>query len=309
MGRAVAILNPKAAGGKPARRWPRFEGPLRQALGAVETRYTEHPGHATDLAREALEQGAELVIGVGGDGTANEVVNGLFDGGSPLNRHARFGFVPIGTGGDLQRTLKLPTEPEEVAQALASGRTRSLDVIRMRLTGADGGAVERICVNLTSFGMGGDVSIYAKTCFLTNVSGKGAFLWATVATALRYGGKRVRLYFDDDAAPREVRVTNVALGNGKYHGGGMLPCPLAEMDDGLIDVTTIEYMPLLTLIRDLNMLYSGAVYEHAKTTRDQAKRLRAESDEEVRIEVDGEALGKLPLEAEILPGALRLAVA
>ena len=117
----------------------------------------------------------------------------------------------------------------------------------------------------------------------------------------------MRLRFDDDPTPHESLITNVALGNGKYHGGAMLPCPLAEMSDGLIDVTTIEYLNLYELVRDIRMLYSGAAYEHPKTSRCQARRVRAESDEEVRIEVDGEALGALPLEAEIVPAALRLA--
>lgn len=308
MGPAVAILNPKAGGGQTLRAWPRFEGPLREALGGLETRYTERPNHATELTRQALREGAELVAAVGGDGTANEVVNGFFDDRVPLRSESRFGFIPLGTGGDLQRTLQLPTEPAAAARGLAGGRTKNLDVIHLRLTGADGAIVERVCVNLASFGLGGDVSIYAKNCFLTAVSGKAAFLWATLVTALRYGGKRVRLSWDVGSAAREVKITNVALGNGKYHGGGMLPCPLAEMNDGLIDVTTIEYLKLFELVRDLRMLYSGAVYEHPKTARNQVKRLRAESNEEVRIEVDGEALGMLPLEAEILPGALRLAV-
>ncbi len=308
MGRAVAIVNPKAAGGRTLRAWPRFESAIRTSLDGLETLQTGRPEHAVELTRQALRQGAELVVAVGGDGTANEVVNGFFDAGAPINSQARFGFVPVGTGGDLQRTLRLPHDPDGAARALAAGRSQLLDVIRMRLRAADGSPLERICVNLTSFGMGGEVSVYAKSCFLTRVNGKAAFLWATLATALRYRGKRVRLFLDDAQAPRELNITNVALGNGKFHGGGMLPCPLAEMDDGLIDVTTIERLNMFELIRDLRMLYSGAVYDHPKTARRQVRRMRAESDEDVRIEVDGEALGMLPLEAEIQPRALRLAV-
>lgn len=308
MGKTVAIVNPRAGGGRGARRWPAFEAAIRARLGAVETLWTERPNHATELARQAVAGGAELVIAVGGDGSVNEVVNGLFQDGRPLREDVRLGYVPFGTGGDLQRSLRLPTEPGLVAEALAAGHVWRMDLAMARLTGHDGRPVERYFVNLLSFGMGGDVSIHAKQNFLTRWGGQAAFLYATFAVFLGYRGKRVRLRLDDEAQARECFITNIAVGNGRYHGGGMYPCPGADLDDGLLEVTVIGYLSMWELIRDIRMLYSGKVYEHPKVERFAARRLGAESDEVTRMEVDGEALGRLPLDVSVLPGALRLAV-
>jgi YegS/Rv2252/BmrU family lipid kinase len=305
---AVAILNPRAAGGRTARRWPEFAAAIQGRLGALTTLETERPGHATELARRALEDGADTLIAVGGDGTINEVVNGFFADDKPVREEARLGYVPMGTGGDFQRTVQLPTEPAAVAETLAAGRVWPIDVGKIRLVGHDSAPVERYFVNLASFGMGGDVSIKAKNCWATRYDGKLAFLWATFAVFFQYGGKTVRLRLDDSPEQRTFTVTNVAIGNGRYHGGGMHPCPLAKLDDGLLEVTTIDRLNWFELIRDIRVLYSDNLYVHPKTRHFRAKRIVAESDEITRVEVDGEALGRLPLEATVLPQALPLVV-
>ena len=305
---AVAILNPRAAGGKTARRWPEFAAAMEGRLGALRTLETERPGHATDLARQALQDGAEIVIAVGGDGTINEVVNGFFVEDMPVSEGARLGYVPMGTGGDFQRTVQLPTDPAAVADYLANGRIWPIDIGKIRLVAHDGTPVQRYFINLASFGMGGDVSIKAKNSWAASAGGRAAFLWATFAVFFQYGGKNVRLRFDDSPETHTFRVTNVAVGNGRHHGGGMHPCPLAELDDGLLEITTIDRLNWFELIRDIRVLYSENLYVHPKTRHFRAKRVVAESDEITRIEVDGEALGRLPLEATVLPRALKLIV-
>ena len=304
---AVAILNPRAAGGKTARWWPRYASVIAGRLGGLETLRTERPGHATELARLALESGVETVIAVGGDGTVNEVVNGFFADDKPVRAGARLGYIPMGTGGDFQRTVQLPTDPQAAADCLAGGKVWPIDVGKIRLTGHDGEPVERYFVNLASFGMGGDVSIKAKNCWATKIHGKLAFLWATFAVFFQYGGKTVSLRLDD-GAEQTFTITNIALGNGRYHGGGMHPCPLGKLDDGLLEVTTIDRLSMFELIRDIRVLYSENLYVHPKTKHFRARKVVAESEEITRIEVDGEALGRLPLEATVLPRALGLIV-
>ena len=304
--RAVAILNPCAAGGATARRWPEFAKAIEGRLGGILTLETKCPGHASELARGALEGGADLVIAVGGDGTINEVVNGFFAADRPVRDSACLGYVPMGTGGDFQRTVQLPTEPAAVAEGLARGRVWPIDVGKIKLVGHGGELVERYFINLASFGMGGDVSIKAKNCWATKIDGKLAFLWATFAVFFQYGGKTVSLKLDDESERRTFTITNVALGNGRYHGGGMHPCPLAVLDDGLLEVTTIDRLNWFELIRDIRVLYSENVYVHPKTKHFRARRIVAESQQVTRVEVDGEALGRLPLEATVLPHALRL---
>lgn len=308
MARVVAIVNPKAGGGRGAKRWPAYEAAIVARLtDGVETLWTERPNHAAELARQALQNGADTIIAVGGDGSVNEVVNGFFVDGRPINPRARLAYVPFGTGGDLQRTLALPAEPAAVASSLAHGVVFPMDLAHARFVSHEGEPTERYFVNLLSFGMGGDVSILAKNCFLTRWGGQAAFLYATFVIFLRYRGKTVRLRLDDEPA-EEFFITNIAVGNGRYHGGGMLPCPGANLDDGLLEVTCIRKLTMWELIRDIRMLYSGDVYKHEKVERFAARKVVAESDDTTRIEVDGEALGRLPLEIKILPQAVELIV-
>ena len=136
--------------------------------------------------------------------------------------------------------------------------------------------------------MGGDVSVAAKNNVFTGIDGQAAFLWATLKVFFRYGGKSVELGLDGQPLSPPVEITNVAVGNGQFHGGGMLPCPGASLTDGLLDVTTIERRSWLELIRDIRMLYSGAVYEHPKVSHQQVSKLIARSLDDARVEVDGE---------------------
>ena len=251
--------------------------------------------------------GSELVVAVGGDGTINEAANGFLSNDEPINPTARLGIIPMGTGGDFQRTLRLPSDFEQAVDVIAGGNVLPIDVGVAHFTGPDHRPAERYFVNLTSFGMGGAVSVRAKN-FLTPLGGKIAFLYATLAVFLTYSAKRVRLTLDGVPLPDELSITNVAIGNGRYHGGGMHPCPEALLDDGLLDVTTIDHLNMFELIRDLPVLYSDDIYKHPKVNHHRAKTVLAESSETTLIELDGEAVGSLPLEARILPRRLPLLV-
>lgn len=299
--KAVAILNPRAAGGKTAKRWPGIAALLQQRLGAVEERRTERPGHATEIASQALNDGCDLIISIGGDGTLNEVVNGFLDSEDrAINPDARLGLIPIGTGGDFQRTAGIPSDAASAVDILAAGKPFPVDLGKARFSGHDGAPVRRYFINLLSFGMGGDVSVRAKN-FLSPISGRLAFFYATFVVFFSYRGKTVRLRLDGAEQPEAFTITNIAIGNGRYHGGGMHPCPWAVLDDGLLEVTTIDRLNMFELVRDIKTLYSEDVYRHPKVRHFRAKHIRAESDEITRIEVDGESLGRLPLEVEILP--------
>ncbi len=306
----AVILNPRAGGGRSAKQLPRIEQELNRRLDRpVDVLLTEHPGHAADLTRKALTEGCDLIVAVGGDGTANEIVNGWFneDDDQPIRPEARLGFIPIGTGGDLRRTLDVPRDISAAAEVVARGRAWTIDVGKASLLSHDGAPISRYFVNVVSFGMGGDVSVRAKN-FLSDLSGKAAFLYATAAVFFTYRGKCVRLTIDGQPLPEDLDITNVAVGNGRYHGGGMHPCPRAAMDDGLLDVTTIRQLTTFEFIRDLPVLYSDDVYQHPKVDHYHANRLRAESEDITRIEIDGEGLGRLPLEIEILPARLSVLV-
>lgn len=304
--KTAVIANPQSAGGRTGKRWPGIERLLRERLGPVEVRFTEGAGHAIAVARELLSAGYERIVGAGGDGTLNEIANGFLDGDAPLNPEARLGILPMGTGGDLRRTLGIPLGVERAVEVLAAGRARTIDLGKITYRDLAGGTASRYFVNLASFGMGGEVAARSRNVF-TPLGGKLAFFWATLKVFAVYRGKEVELRLDE-GEPGRHRVLNVAVGNGLYHGGGMHVCPDAALDDGLLEVTLIKNLGVLTLLRDLSYLYDGNIHQHAKVEHFRAEKLVATAPELTRIEVDGEPLGTLPVEVTILPRVLRVVV-
>jgi len=304
--KTAVIANLDSSAGRTGKRWPVIERAITARLGPVETRFTERPGHATALARELLLTGFDRIVGVGGDGTFNEIVNGFIDRDRPVRLGAVLGLLPAGTGGDLQRSLELPAETGAALDVLVTGKPLTIDLGRLTYESHEGETLTRYFVNLISFGMGGEVSAKAKNAFLV-LGGKAAFFWATLKVSAVYRGKSVRLELDGKDAG-SYRVLNVAVGNGRFHGGGMYPCPNAVIDDGLFEITVIDHLNLFTLTRDARYLYNGHIYDHPKVHGFRARRIVATSTDETRIEVDGEPLGRLPLEITVLPKTLQVLV-
>jgi diacylglycerol kinase family enzyme len=151
--------------------------------------------------------------------------------------------------------------------------------------------------------MGGQVAERAKN-ILSRVSGKAAFMYATGEVFLRYSPKMVEIRLDGEPAGVRFGILNIAIGNGRYHGGGMHVCPRAKLDDGLLEVTVIEALGMLELMLDMKFLYSDNLYVHPKTRHFQARTVAAEAAVPVSIEVDGEPLGTLPVEISLLPRAI-----
>jgi diacylglycerol kinase (ATP) len=301
--RIAAIANPHAAGGRAGKLWPRIARELRTRLGDVTVRLTDSAGHATSIARELLENGFDLIIAVGGDGTVSEVANGFLRDDQPINREAQLGILPIGTGSDLQRSLGIPSDVGEAIEIVARGKPLAIDVGKATLVGSEGGEQRRYFVNLASFGMGGAVAAGAKNS-LAVLGGKAAFLWATFKMMAAYRGRQVEIELDGSGHSLRFFITNVAVGNGRYHGGGMHACPKAILNDGQLEITVIEYLKPLEVLRDIRLLYSDNLYRHPKIQHLRARRIVAWSKERTWVEVDGEPLGRLPLTIEVLPQRL-----
>lgn len=295
----AAIVNPRSAGGRTGRMWPA----LRKKLpGNLEVRMTAGPNEATNLTRHALREGFDRILAVGGDGTINEVVNGFFEHDAPVNPHASLAVIPLGTGGDFRRSLGIGSVDSAI-DVLNHGQASPIDIGRLRYRDHSGEMKSRYFANVVSFGMGGEVAARAKNA-LSRVSGKAAFMYATGEVFLRYSPKMVELRLDGEPAGVRFGILNIAIGNGRYHGGGMHVCPRARLDDGLLEVTVIESLGMFELIRDMKVLYSDNLYVHPKTRHFHARTVVAEAAVPVSIEVDGEPLGTLPVELSLLPRAL-----
>jgi diacylglycerol kinase (ATP) len=294
----AAIVNPRAGSGAAGRRWPRVARMLEERLGPVTVRFTERAGHATALARELADAGCDMLIAAGGDGTLNEVVNGILMGSAD----PRLGVLPLASGGDFARTLGLAGVAPAV-NALAAGNSRRIDAFRARFRGPGGARAERCFLNAASFGLGALAALGVRG-WCRAVPGSARYLAAAIPPLASGRSFQVTLCLDDSFSAT-FDMTTAAVANGQYQGGGIRIAPEASLDDGLADITLVERVSLYEVAANLPMLYSGALYSHPKVRHWRAARVRAEAETQVPVELDGEPVGTLPLEIEALPRALR----
>ena len=296
------VVNPRSQSGATARRFSRCEPRLRELLGPFEVVSTQGPRHAVRIAREAARSGVEQIVVAGGDGTAGEVVGGVLAAGR--GGSCRIGLLPLGTGGDLTRTLCVPRKLGPALEALAGGATRKVDAGRARFRAMDGAEPEVYFVNEASVGLPGLTTELVNRAPKT-LGGRVSFLLGTLRCLLSYGFPQVRVVADGEVL-HEGPLTLVTAANGRFFGGGMQVAPRARIDDGLLDVVLVPGFGRGHLVRQLPHIYRGT---HLDVPGVQCRPTRVLEVEPlaggpVWIEFDGEPLGVLPARFEVLPGAL-----
>lgn len=301
----VAIVNPAAAGGRVGREWSALAGMLRSHLGEIEFVHTSCHGDGVRCARQAVESGATTLLSLGGDGTHNEVVNGIM-AASPEPGAITLGILPSGTGGDFRRMLEHSGTLEEAARHLPSAASHLIDVGHLTYRTDDGESGERWFLNMTSFGIGGLVDRIVNDSS-KRLGGKATFFLSSLRAMRRYTPASVQLTIDGTDVGT-FTVTNIAVANGRWAGGGMMFAPEARLGDGLLDVIVIRDASLLGSLRFTPSLYRGehldsSLVEHFRGTSIEA---RTVNEHPAWLDVDGEAPGVLPAHLTCVPGALRL---
>jgi diacylglycerol kinase (ATP) len=303
------IVNPASAGGRTGRHFDAIVRAVREAVGDFDWSFTRRRGDGRVLASEAARTGANLVVAVGGDGTASEVVDGLAADGARPGLPVAFGFIPRGTGGDFRRSLGWPTDPGEAARVLAAGVERTIDLGRIEFTGLDGRPQARLFANVAGFGISGRVVQEVERAGKA-LGGRMAFMLASARVLAGWRDQPVR--WRADGGPwQESRVTAFCVCNGRYFGGGMMVAPGARVDDGLLDVTVWTGIGLSDFVLKKGMLYDGSHVRLPNTHTLRVATIEAEPlcAEPVLLDVDGEQPGMLPARFTVLPGALRARVA
>lgn len=300
------IVNPNSANGRTGRQWKRLEPRLFHKLGAIEVTFTSAPGEATGLTRKALLEGFQRIIAVGGDGTVNEVVNGFFDEQGAALSQSKLSLLMMGTGGDLSKSLGTATDFEESLNIIVRDRIKPIDIGRLLCCSHDGQERARYFINITSFGMGGEVDIRVNEAkYVKLLGGKTAYYWAALRTLLVYKNKLVRIIVDDHF-DETLSLKNAAVANGQYFGGGMWIAPTALMDDGLFDLIILGDIGLISLFVHSRKFYNGSHLDLPGIIHLRGRRIEARSSSKVLLDVDGDPFGCLPAIFEILPGAINL---
>ncbi|MCR9139802.1 MAG: diacylglycerol kinase family lipid kinase [Alphaproteobacteria bacterium] len=305
--RGFVVVNPHAGSGRTGRRWPAIARDLAAHIGPFDHALTTGPGHATELVRSAIDDGASLVIAVGGDGTINEAVNGFSRADGAVTGTCAFAALAGGTGSDFMRGLSL-SHTNALAR-IASGQTRQIDLGRVTFTSDDGRIVSRLFINIAGMGLSGAVDR------AVNASGSFGFLpgivtyyLATLSALWRYSFSGIRLSVDGQA-PITINLAMAAIANGTHFGGGMNIAPHAKLDSGTFEVIVLRGGSKLTMMRDFPQLCRGTHMNHPMITALRGRRVTAEPVDPataIPVDLDGESPGHLKAEFEILPGALKL---
>ena len=273
---------------------------VREALSGLDIEWVDTQGSGD--AREAAQEWDEgLLIVVGGDGTVNEVVNGLGKAGFPED--VTLAVLPMGTGNDLAATLAIPDELEEAESVIRESRVRVLDVARARSEGVG----ERFFINVATGGYGAETSGLADE-ELKGRWGKLAYLRASLEKARDFDVRDVWVTLDDEE--RTLRAVNVAVGNCRYAGGGWLAAPRANPEDGLLDFVVLEEIGLKGVLALAPAAFARSDYlgsEGVFSAR--AKKIRVETRPGgLNFTADGELIGDEPVEFEVIPHALKVVV-
>jgi diacylglycerol kinase (ATP) len=296
----VFLVNPASDNGRTGRRWPQLARRAARAGLEGETLLSERPGQLIELASAAADRGATLVVAVGGDGTLNEVVNGV------AGRDVELATIPLGTGMDFGRTYGLPTKFDDAVRVALTGDTRTVDAGRVRYRTWSGDDASRWFANVGTVGMSGAVAQRANGMSKA-LGGRVTFFYALTREFLAWKNTEVSVTIDG-AERRSGLMHDVIVANGAWHGGGMMLAPDAKPDDGVFDVVLIGDVSKLDFITTAPKIYKGRHVTHPKVEVLRGATVAVAAGERLPIEVEGEQVGATPAVFEIVRNALRVRV-
>ncbi len=301
MRHARLIVNPVAGAGKTLKNWPQIRELLRDIGLRFEHDFTEAPKHAIELARTAVKKGYDLIVSVGGDGTINEVVNGLHHTGAG---DVSLGIISTGTGSDFIRSIGLPPRYTDACRRLLDPRRLLIDLGSVEYS-VDGRRERRLFVNFAGLGFDAEV-VRATTQRFKALGGLPSYLLGLLTTFLSYRNQEISLTVDGRTETRKLCTT--VISNGRYGGGSMLLAPDADLTDGLFDIVTIGDISKPDLLWSLPRIYKGTHLSHPKVNVIRASEVTLDSPAGAVVQADGELLGLTPARFSIIPAALGILV-
>jgi len=303
----LVIVNPNAGRKKGLQDWPDIHSLLSKNNFNFFEVFTERSGHATEIAREYIEQGIKKIIVIGGDGTMNEVINGLFLQSKFPTTSVMLGMITVGTGNDWGRMFNIPTGYEEAIEAIKDGNTFVQDagIVSYRNGNRDGKSKEdRYFVNIA--GLGFDALVTQKTNRAKEKGRGGTLLYFLNIFSSLVNYRFVNAMINIDGQDYENEIFSMNIGIGKYSGGGMIQVPGAIADDGLFEMTVIKKLRKTHVVLSLRRLYNGTIHLHPKVDTYSGKSITIDSDTVIHLETDGETLGHTPLEFNIIPRSVKV---
>lgn len=291
--KTYVILNPLASR---AESWEQIKS-IPDKRADVTVGETLKKGDASKLAVRAVEDGYDLIVAAGGDGTVNEVVNGL----APLSSEAVLGVLPLGTGNDFTRSLGLPFDPVDAWDTIQEHNVRTLDIVE-----ASREDTQRYLINVASGGLSGEIGREISS-ELKSTWGSLAYVMSAVQLALEISPYQAVL-IDSEGRREECETVNVFIANCSWTGGGMEVAPAADPTDGMFDVVTIGWDSTWDVVTALPTALQGSIHDTDIVGRRTVTALSVESHPAMPFNVDGEPFAELPITFRVVPQALRVLV-
>lgn len=281
MKKYLFIINPIAGKGKTLELIPRIKKSFDKDKINYDIKITDEKGHGEKIAEEAIDKGFTHIISVGGDGTAYEVVNGIRNGKIVL------GILPAGTGNDFARMIKMPKDYDEMLKAIKIAKTKKIDI---------GNVNNRFFLNCSSVGI--DAEIVKETEKIKKyISGTSAYLLGVFKTLAKYKSKEVDIVIDGKEIRRKIEL--IAVGNGKYYGGGMKINPMAAYDDGLLDICVVNKINKLKFTSLFLTVFKGDHIKIKEVETFRGKEVKIFGDDSLLLNADGDIIGTTPAEIKI----------
>jgi diacylglycerol kinase (ATP) len=298
----VFLVNPASANGSTGRRWPDLAHRVAAAGLEGDALLSERPGHLVELARDAVAGGATRLVVVGGDGTVHEVIDGVMR--AEPREPVELAVLPLGTGRDFARSLRIPARLDAAIEIARSGGLRTIDVGCASYATVDGEG-SAYFANFAGAGISGAIARRANRTTKA-LGGRLSFLWATIAVFSRWSPSEMTVEIDGDT--RRVRLLEALAMNGDYTAGGMWVAPAAAPDDGCFDIVLIGEFSKREFVTTFPKIYRGRHVSHAKVEIVRARELRVDAPAPLPIVLDGEQPGTTPVRFELVPSAVRVRV-
>jgi len=299
----LVIVNPNAGNEKGKKDWDKISVLLKNESLPFAVKFTERKTHAISFTLEGIAAGYRKIITVGGDGTLNEVVNGVFLSKVCPTTDISLALIPVGTGNDWGRMFGIPLDYKKAISIICENKLMLHDVGLVSFyNGLE--KKERYFINIA--GLGFESVVVKRTNYQKDRghSGKLIYFYNLLMSLISYKNTKAEIIIDGEKISADVFSLNV--GNGRYCGGGMRQTPRALPDDGLLDVTIINGMGKFEIIRNLKILYDGTILQHPKIDGYKCKNIKVSSDSVMYAEADGESLGQTPAEFSIIPEGINI---
>ena len=302
----LMIVNPNTGVKKGSKDWPKILGMLKEEGVDFDFRVTENKGHAIRIVSEGISNGFRNICVVGGDGTLNEVLNGIMTCREIAPEEITLAMIPVGTGNDWCRMFNIPFDYLKAIRIMKQKKTFLQDAGKVTYYHKEEQEV-RWFMNVA--GMGYDALVAKKTNILKErgMGGPLTYMYFVFAGLFQYRFMDAVIDVDGKTAFRgEVFSLNVGI--CKYNGGGMMQVPFAIPDDGLLDVTLIKKTSKWVVVRYARKLFDGSLVDLPIVATFRGENIRIRSTGKLYLETDGESLGHTPFIFEIVPRCIKVVV-